>query len=598
MLKIQKYRPRDNRAEYPDKEILHRLYGYTRPYIRYWVVAITCMVVVSGLTSLQAYLIKPVLDEIFIEKNALYFTYLPWILFAIFLLKGIAFFFYEYYLNRVGQSMVRDLRQEIFERMLGQSISFFHRHSTGELMSRILTDVALIQGAVSTAAVGLIKNVLQIVGLVGVIFYLDWRLAIFCSGFLAISFLPMILFSRIYRRLTIRLQQNMGRLSAIMHDSLVGSLIIQAFTAERFKTGRFSNVLKEVFRTQIKNIKARKASSAIMELLGGIGIIAIIVYGGRQVMDGESTTGTFFAFLTALIMTYRPIKGLTQINSVIQQGLAAASRVFWMLDYPPEIQDRSDAEPLPAFAREIRFDDVRFQYPEGKQAVLQGVDLTIRKGQTVALVGHSGSGKTTLANLLPRFMDTEAGKLTIDGRDIRAVTLESLRRQIAVVTQSTVLFDDTVRNNIAYGQTESSMDEVIAAARHANALAFIEALPKGFDTLIGQSGVRLSGGQRQRLAVARAFMKNAPILILDEATSSLDTVSERAVQDAIDHLMAGRTVLVIAHRLTTIERADSIAVLDEGRIVESGSHAELLSREGSKYRALYQRNHSLSPGRS
>nr|VFJ58058.1 MAG: ATP-binding cassette, subfamily B, MsbA [Candidatus Kentron sp. DK] len=580
--------------EYSDKEILRRLYDYTKPYISYWTMAIICMVIVSGLTSLQAYLIKPILDEIFIEKNEVYFAYLPWAIFVIFLLKGICQFFYEYYLNRIGQSMVRDLRQEIFEQIIRQSLSFFHRHATGELMSRIFTDVALIQEAISTAAVGLIKNVLQIVGLVGMIFYLDWRLALFCSGFLAISFLPMVIFGRIQRRLTTRLQRNMGRLSTATHESLTGNLIIQAFNAERFEIGRFSDVLKDVFRNTIAGVKAKSLSSSTVELISGIGIIAIIVYGGGRVMAGESSTGTFFAFLTALLMTYQPIKGLTQINNAMQQGIAAANRVFWMRDHQPEIQNKPHAEILPAFTREIRFDNVRFQYPGGRRTVLQDVTLTIRKGQTVALVGHSGSGKTTLANLLPRFIEAEAGGITIDGMDIRAVTLSSLREQIAVVTQDTVLFNGTVRNNIAYGQPDSPPEKIIDAARRANALAFIEALPDGFDTAIGQSGVRLSGGQRQRLAVARAFMKGAPILILDEATSSLDTVSERAVQDAIDHLMEGRTVLIIAHRLTTIERADVIVVLSEGRIVETGTHAQLLAREDSEYRQLYKLQHTLS----
>ncbi|MBF0123847.1 MAG: ATP-binding cassette domain-containing protein [Magnetococcales bacterium] len=582
-----------NVSNYQDKEILNRLYGYTRPYVRYWVVAVFFMIAASGLTSAQAYLIKPALDEIFIEKNELYFRYLPFVIITVFLLKGVTRFFYEYYLERVGNSMVRDFRQAIFDSLLRQSISFFHRHSTGELMSRILTDVALIQGAISSAAVGLIKDVFQVVGLVGLIFYLDWRLAIFCSGFLAVAFLPVVFFSHIHRRLNTQIQEKFGVLSSIMHDSLTGYQIIQAFAMEKYESSRFSLVLRELFRVQVSDIKAVKLSSSVMEFVGGIGIVAIIVYGGSRVMQGESSAGTFFSFLTALVMTYEPIKGITRINSMVQRGFSAASRVFWVLDYQPEIREATTAETLPVFCQEICFRGVEFRYPETEQPILREIDLTLKKGQILALVGYSGSGKSTLVNLLPRFMDPNKGSITIDGVDLKNVTLQSLRSQIAVVTQNTVLFDDTIRNNIAYGQPERPLEEIVEVAKQANALEFIEALPNGFDTMIGESGVRLSGGQRQRLAIARAFLKNAPILILDEATSSLDTISERAVQDAIDYLIKGRTVLVVAHRLTTVERADIIAVLDGGQIVEKGSHAELVALEGSVYGKLHRLQHNI-----
>ena len=573
---------------YEDQELLRWLYGYAKKYISYWVVAIACMVMVSALTSAQAYLIKPALDEIFIEKNMLYFTYLPWVILAVFIFKGITRFFYEYYLERIGNSMVRDIRQVVFDQMLRQSLSFFHKHSTGELISRILTDVVLIHGAISTAAVGLIKSTLQIIGLVGLIFYMDWKLAIFCSGFIVIAFLPMIFFSRIHRRLNTQIQEQAAHLTSIIHDSLKGYQIIQAFTMEKYESSRFSEMLQKLFWVQISDIKARKISSSIMELLGGIGIIAIIVYGGSRVMSGESSTGTFFSFLAALMMIYEPIKSITRINSTVQQGLAAANRVFWLLDHRLEILDTDTAKPLPNFSQEIHFHDVEFQYPESEQPVLNKIDLRLEKGQMLALVGHSGSGKTTLANMLPRFMDPSKGEITIDGFNIKDATLQSLRNQVAMVTQHTILFDDTIRNNIAYGQPSHPLEEIIDAARHANALEFIENLPNGFDTMIGESGARLSGGQRQRLAIARAFFKNAQILILDEATSSLDAKSEKAVQDAIDTLIEGRTVLVIAHRLSTVERADVIAVLDSGRIVEKGSHNELLALKGSAYSKLYQ----------
>ncbi|MBF0190009.1 MAG: ATP-binding cassette domain-containing protein [Magnetococcales bacterium] len=571
---------------HPDQDVIRRLYAYTRPYLRYWSVAIVCMILVSGLTALQAYLIKPALDKIFIEKDYFYFTYLPWVIAAVFLLKGICYYFYEYYLERVGQSIVRDIRMKIFEHLHRQSLSFHYQYSTGELISRILNDVSLIQASISSASVGLVKNVFQIIGLVGLIYYLDWQLAIFCSGFIVVAFMPVIFFSRIHRRLNNRLQEIMAHMTAVLHESLLGSLIIQAFCMERFEIERFSRVLKDNFQVTIQDTKTRKLSHAVMEQIGGIGIIAIIVYGGSRVIAGESSTGTFFSFLTALVMTYEPIKGITKINSMIQQGLAAATRVFWLLDCEPEIQNRPDATPLPPFAGEIRFENVWFRYLQSEADVLQGVDFTLKKGQKIAIVGPSGSGKTTLANLLPRFVEGTQGSIRFDGHDIREVTLESLRSQIAVVTQNTVLFNDTISNNIAYGLPDCPRERIRHAARQANALEFIEALPQGFDTQIGESGIRLSGGQRQRLAVARAFMKDAPILILDEATSALDTVSERAVQDAIDQLMSGRTVIIIAHRLITVERADHILLLKHGRIVESGTHAELLTRKDGEYRKL------------
>jgi ATP-binding cassette, subfamily B, bacterial MsbA len=575
-------------TSYTDKELLSRLFGYVRPYMKYVVVAIICMVFVSGLTALQAYLIKPILDKIFIEKNQFYFELLPFVIFAVFLLKGITYYFYQYYLERVGKSVVRDLRLQIFTHLQRQSLSFFNAHPSGELMSRLLIDVEMVQGGISSASVGIVKDGLQIIGLVGLIFYMDWQLAIFCFGFIMIAFLPVIFFSRIHRRLGTEMQQSMGRLTAMLHEAIQGSTIIKAFSMEKQETNRFAGVLGDVFRVGIRDIKTRKASHSIMELLGGIGIIAIIVYGGGRVMNGESSTGTFFSFLTALIMTYDPIKGITKVNSVVQQGLASLNRIYWLLDHPPEIMDKDDAVELTPFSSSVRFDNVWFQYPENEAPVIKGIDITIDKGQMIALVGHSGSGKSTLASLFLRFMDVNDGKVTMDGVDIRDVTMDSLRKNIAVVTQTTVLFDDTIGNNIAYGREGCSLEDIHEAARHANAMEFIEALPSGFDTMIGEAGVRLSGGQRQRLAIARAFVKNAPILILDEATSSLDTVSERAVQDAIDNLMEGRTVMVIAHRLTTVERADRIFVIKDGSAVESGTHEMLLSKEKSEYRKLYQ----------
>ena len=577
-----------SKTNYQDKELLKRIYSYVIPYKSYVTVAIICMVLVSSLTSLQAYLIKPILDKIFIEKNQLYFEWLPYVIFAVFLLKGLVYFFYQYYLERVGQSVVRDLRHAIFSHLQRQSLGFFHAHPSGELMSRILNDVQMIQGGISSAAIGIIKDGIQIIALVGMIFYLDWQLALFCSGFILIAFLPVVFFSRIHRRLGTQLQKVMGQFTAMMHESIQGSPIIKAFSMEQVEIKRFAVILGELFRVQITDVKMRKLSHSIMELLGGIGIIAIIVYGGERVMTGESTTGTFFSFLTALIMTYEPIKGITKVNSTVQQGLASLDRVYWLLDQEPEIQDKKDAKVLQKFSHDVVFNQVWFQYQQSDGPVLKGIDLTLKKGEMIALVGHSGSGKTTIANLVLRFMEVTQGNISVDGNNVCDLTVGSLRNNVAVVTQTTILFNDTVHNNIAYGKKNCSREEVVQAAKHANALEYIEALPDGFETMIGESGVRLSGGQRQRLAIARAFVKNAPILILDEATSALDTISERAVQNAINNLMEGRTALVIAHRLTTVEKADKVFVIKDGQVVESGNHATLLATENSEYQKLYQ----------
>ncbi|MBF0611965.1 MAG: ATP-binding cassette domain-containing protein [Magnetococcales bacterium] len=577
-----------SRSERTDKELLLMLYERMRPYRSYFIVAIISMVFLSGLTSLQAYLIKPILDKIFIEKNQFYFELLPIVIFIVFLGKGICYYFSQYFLELVGQSIVRDFRRDIFRHVQSLSTSFFHAHSTGELMSRIFGDVAMVQSTISSASIGMIRDSLQIISLVGLIFYLDWQFAIFCFGFILVAFAPVILFSRMHRRLGKSRQEVSATISKVMLEAIQGNIIIKAFSMEQAEILKFVRVLDDLFQVSLKSVRVDKISHVIMELIGGIGIIAIIMYGGGQVMNGTSSTGTFFSFLAALLMTYEPIKGITKLNSSIQQGLASLHRITWLLDQRPEIQDREDAVELPPFTREISFKEVKFDYGNPEHAILKGVDLTIARGSRVAIVGHSGSGKTTLANLLPRFFDIRDGSIQIDDHDIRQVTIASLRQQISLVTQNTVLFNDTVRNNIAYGAPDSSEEEIRRIAAQANALEFIEALPDGFDTLIGEAGVRISGGQRQRLAVARAFLKNAPILILDEATSALDTQSEKAVQTAIEQLMVGRTVIIIAHRLSTVESADQIIVMKEGVVIERGTHNELLANPESAYRRLYR----------
>jgi subfamily B ATP-binding cassette protein MsbA len=451
-------------------------------------------------------------------------------------------------------------------------------------MSRITNDVSYIQGAVSEAVTALLKDSFTLVCLVFVIFYRDWQLAIIAMFVFPLAVYPIAKFGQKMRQIATRTQVTMGSLTTLLQETISGTRIVKAFSMEEYENRRFSGENERLFRLNLKAVSINAISSPLMEFLGGLGISAIIFYGGYQVIHGYSTPGTFFSFLTALIMLYEPVKRLTNVNNTIQQGIAGAQRVFGIIDLVPEIRNRPDALTLPPIAREIEICDVNFRYEE--TPVLRNIRLKIRAGEVVAFVGMSGGGKTTLVNLIPRFYDVTEGAILIDGRDIRDVTVESLRGQIAIVTQQTILFNDTVRNNIAYGDIARTEEEIVAAAKAANAHDFILRLPQGYDTFIGEMGTKLSGGEKQRISIARALLKNAPILILDEATSSLDSEAEIEVQDALENLMKGRTTLVIAHRLSTIRNADRIIVLVNGEIREEGTHEHLLSCEG-EYCRLY-----------
>ncbi len=404
--------------------------------------------------------------------------------------------------------------------------------------------------------------------------------------FLPMASVPIVVFGKKFRRISTRYQRNVGEATNILHETIGGARIVKAFCMEEFEKKRFAAKMQDLFDILMRDTRYRCLSHPLIEFMGGVGMAMIIWFGGVQVLKGHSTPGTFMSFLTALVMLYEPIKGVSKINSTIQQGMASASRIFSLLDVRPRVEEREGAVELPPFSREITFDHVSFAY-DRNEPVLHDIDLRIRCGEVLAIVGPSGGGKSTLANLIPRFYDVTGGALLIDGHDIRDVTLRSLRGQIALVTQQTILFNDTVRNNIAYGRLDCPMEEIIEAARAAHALDFINELPDGFETMVGESGTRLSGGQQQRISIARALLKDAPILVLDEATSSLDTESERKVQQALENLMQNRTTIVIAHRLSTIRKADRIVVMKDGRLVEEGSHEELLAR-GGEYETLHR----------
>lgn len=568
-----------------NKDILYRLYQVIQPYRFKLVIAMLSMICVAGFTGAQAYLVKDLLDKIFMEKNIFYLKVMPLILLAIFFTKGIFYYIYTFLLERVGQSVIRDFRMHIFDHIHKQSLSFFNVMPTGTLMSRIINDVSLLQQAVSNALVGSVRDFFQVVILLGVVFYMNWRLAMVSFIVLPIAAYPIVKFGKLFRRLSTRTQEEVAGVSNILHETITGSRIVKAFSRESYEGERFQRQVGKLFSLTLKDAKYRCLQHPLMEFIGGAAIAMIIWFGGKEVIAGTATPGTFFAFLTALIAAYEPVKGVTRINSTIQQGMAAAARVFAILDIEPEIGDKKGAVILPPFRSEIVFDQLTFRYNE-ETPVLFNINLRVPAGEALAIVGPSGGGKTTFTNLIPRFLEIKEGRITIDSIDIRDVTVASLRRQIAMVTQQTILFNDTVRNNIAYGDLNASDEEIHEAARAAYALDFVLALPNGFDTIIGEGGARLSGGERQRLSIARAILKNAPILILDEATSALDTESEREVQKALDNLMKDRTTFVIAHRLSTIKNASRIIVIKDGVIVEEGTHDTLIAKKG-EYEALY-----------
>ncbi len=568
-----------------NKQVLSRLYEVIKPYQGKLVIAMIAMIGVSVGTGAQTWLVKDVLDKIFIEKNILYLKILPLILLLTFFLKGIVYYIYSILLEQVGQSVIRDFRLNIFNHIHKQSLSFFNKMPTGTLMSRIISDVTLLQQAVSNALIGSVRDFFQVLILLGVVFYMNWRLAMITFIVLPIASFPIIKFGRLFRKLSTSTQEEVAHVSNILHETITGNRIVKAFTKEEYEGKRFLSQVTRLFVLTMKDAKYRCLQHPMMEFIGGCAIAVIIWFGGKEVIGGQMTPGTFFAFLTALIAAYEPIKGVTKINSTIQQGLAAATRVFAILDVEPEIQDKKDAIALPLFSSKIELQNLHFRYGNDTP-VLSNINLTVPVGEALAIVGPSGGGKTTLTNLIPRFLDIKEGRILVDGIDIKDVTVASLRNQIAMVTQQTILFNDTVRNNIAYGDQQAPEEQIYDAAKAAHAYDFINALPNGFDTIIGESGARLSGGQRQRISIARAILKNAPILILDEATSALDTESEREVQKALENLMKDRTTLVIAHRLSTIKNADRIIVVKEGVIVEQGTHDSLIAQKG-EYEMLY-----------
>jgi subfamily B ATP-binding cassette protein MsbA len=565
---------------------LQRLFQYATPYRVRLGWAIVGMIVYAIGSAGLAYLIKPIFDSVLPKQQDV--SRVAWAIVGVYLLKGIGSYVSSYLMADVGQRVVMDLRNALYRHILEQSAGFFAHGATGRLLSRINNDVGQVQQAVSETAGDLARESLALVGYAALLFYYDARLTIVCLTGAPLIVYPLIRLGQRVRRTTRRSQEALEHLSHLSAEAFTGHRIVKAFGMESHETEKFTRSGYHLFRTNMKVTAALSTLPPLMELIGGIGMAAALIYGSQQIANGRLTPGQFALFIGTLFLMYGPAKKLSRVNANLQQAIAASERIFEMMDVHTEVKEQPDAAGLEPFHDRIEFRDVGFGYEDGPGRIVRGVSFSVHAGQMIAIVGRSGAGKTTLVNLLPRFYDVSSGGIFIDGVDIRRVTLSSLRAQIGIVTQDTVLFDDTVASNIAYGSPKATRGEIEAAARAANAHEFIVALPERYDTMIGERGQRLSGGQRQRLAIARALLKNAPILVLDEATSALDAESELLVQEALTNLMMNRTSFVIAHRLSTIRRADAIVVLEHGRVVEIGRHDELLARPDGTYATLYQ----------
>jgi len=566
-------------------EIYKRLLYYLKPYRMRLFWAAVFMLLASAMISAQTYLVKPVIDKVIIGKDWELGRWVPLALILVSVLKGVTWYARDYFMGYIGQRVVNDIRDQLYSHIQTLSFSYFTRTPTGVIMSRIVNDVNLVQGALTRVPSSLVQGIFTMTALTGYIIYLNWKLAAFAVIVLPFAGAALSKFSRRFRKTSTQMQEQIGDLTAHLQETISGIRIVKAFGMEQYEGRRFAARNRELFNSLMRSIKTSAISHPVMEVISMTGTAFVILYGLYAIIVSHTMTpGDFFSFTVALVFFYRPLKDLNGINNMVQDGIAAAKRIFEVLDTEPEITNQPGAVTLGRTFRTIELRGVSFRYDD--TPVLKGIDLKVATGETIAIVGKSGGGKTTLVNLLPRFYDVSDGAILIDGRDIRTATLESLRACTAIVTQQTILFNDSVRNNIAYGHAEKSFNDVVRAAQAAYADDFIRSLPQGYDTVIGEGGVKLSGGQRQRIAIARAILKDAPILILDEATSALDTESEREVQNALVGLMQGRTSFVIAHRLSTIMNADRIVVLGGGQIVEEGRHGELLAR-GGEYKNLY-----------
>jgi subfamily B ATP-binding cassette protein MsbA len=571
-----------------------RLARYLRPYTLQLLVAIVCMGGVAGLNALRIYLVKPLQDRVFLAHDWGMLRNLLWWVPAISISLGFLSYVQNYLMESIGQRSTADLRRDMFDHVQSMSMDFFATTSTGKLMARFTNDLSALQIVIARTPIYLVRDGLTAIFNVGLIFYLNRRFALLTVSVLPISGAIIYVLGRKLRRVGHKGQEQMGELYAVIQENVQGAAVVKAYRAEPIESKRFQISNLRFLNLRLQLARADTLSSPLMEMVGALILSLLLWKGGVDVIRGVWTAGSFVAFITYAVMTYRPLKNFAELNAQLQLGLASSERIFELMDQLPSVQESPAAAVLAPFSKDIHYENVSFRYrsADGKASeprwALKGIDLKVHAGEIVALVGPSGAGKTTLALLLPRFYDPTSGKVLVDNQDVRSATFSSLRQQIGLVTQEVLLFNESVRYNISYGKPGASDSEIQAAAEAANAHTFIQRLPQGFDTVIGERGVRLSGGERQRLSIARALLKNPPILILDEATSSLDAESERLVQEAVERLMSHRTALVIAHRLATVRKADRIVVLDHGLVVEEGDHETLLAKRGT-----YHRLHSL-----
>ena len=557
-----------------------------RPYVGWIVAAIICMALVAAATAASAWLMKPVINDVFFAKNETLLWIIAAAVFITFAIKGLANYGQSVLMSYVGQRIITDTQHRLYAHLTRMELGFFHDNPTGNLISRFTIDINMMRAAVSNALTGLGKDFLSLIGLVGVMFWQDWQLGLIAFVVFPVAVIPIARLGKRMRKVTVNTQEEMGQFTTLLEQTFQGARVVKSYGMEEYEKSRVRAIAERVFSLVFKAARVRSLASPIMESLGGVAITLVITYGGFRVIHDNMNPGSFFSFITALLLAYEPMKRLANLNATLQEGLAGAQRLFQLLDREPTIQEKPNAKALAITGGGIKLKDLQFSYVTG-QAALADLSFDVPAGKTVALVGPSGAGKSTILNLIPRFYDVDSGRIAIDGTDVQDVTFESLRGAMALVSQEITLFDDTIRANIAYGRPDASEDEIIEAAKNAAAHDFIMEMPVGYDTYVGERGTKVSGGQRQRLAIARAMLKNAPILLLDEATSALDTESERHVQSALTKLMQGRTTLVIAHRLSTVMDADLIHVINQGELVESGSHTELIAQEGI-YARLYQ----------